>query len=47
MDYRLARLCYLVPDTVFATSPEEEQGGDDWTVVQVQGIPAPGGAHFP
>lgn len=29
----------LDPDTVFVTSPEEEQGGDDWTAVQVKGDP--------
>jgi hypothetical protein len=30
----------LSPDSVFATSPREEQGGDDWTAVQVQGDPS-------
>jgi V8-like Glu-specific endopeptidase len=29
----------LAPDEGFATSPEEEQGGDDWTAVRVQGNP--------
>jgi V8-like Glu-specific endopeptidase len=29
----------LAPEKGFATSPEEEQGGDDWTAVRVQGDP--------
>ncbi len=29
----------LAPAEGFATSPEEEQGGDDWTAVRVQGDP--------
>jgi V8-like Glu-specific endopeptidase len=29
----------LAPDEGFATSPEEEQGGDDWTAVRVRGNP--------
>ncbi len=30
----------LAPDQVFATSPTDDQGGDDWTVVKVKGDPA-------
>lgn len=30
----------LDPDTAFATSPEEEKGGDDWTAVKVKGNPS-------
>lgn len=30
----------LDPDTTFATSPQEDQGGDDWTAVQVKGDPS-------
>ncbi len=29
----------LLPDEVFLTSPQESQGGDDWTVVRVAGDP--------
>lgn len=29
----------LAPEVAFATSPEEEQGGDDWTVVYVRDNP--------
>lgn len=29
----------LAPENGFATSPEEKQGGDDWTAVRVQGNP--------
>ena len=29
----------LVPDRGFATSPDEEHGGDDWTAVRVDGEP--------
>ena len=29
----------LAPENGFATSPEEEDGGDDWTAVRVQGNP--------
>ena len=29
----------LAPGEVFATSPTEDEGGDDWTVVKVQGDP--------
>ena len=29
----------LAPDQVFATSPTDDEGGDDWTVVKVKGDP--------
>jgi V8-like Glu-specific endopeptidase len=30
---------HLAPEEGFATSPQEEQGGDDWTAVRVRGNP--------
>lgn len=32
----------LVPEKGFATSPKEEEGGDDWTAVRVEGNPNDG-----